>query len=96
MEIQIKMETQGNRPFGAYPYALRIAQEKGLKVLSYSRGKRKKEIMVTLISGPHVHKKSRDQYQIISHVAVIKIKIKKSEQEGYTELKERLLQDEKR
>jgi ribosomal protein S10 len=81
LEHQIKLESQ-NRPVGAYPFAMRLAKEMGLSVKSLTRQKRKKELLITLISGPHVHKKSRDQYHIIGHAATLTISIQNTRQEA--------------
>jgi len=42
----------------------RIAREMNLSVAAQGHYKKKNQLTITLISGPHVHKKSRDQYKI--------------------------------
>ncbi len=42
----------------------RIAREMNLNITARGHYKKKNQIKITLISGPHVHKKSRDQYKI--------------------------------
>ena len=94
---QIKLESQ-NRPLGKYPFALRLAEEMGLEI-SASKGqkksfvqlKKKKDLLMTLISGPHVHKKTRDQYHIFSYSALFTIfTTTQEEQDLFLEYKTKL------
>ena len=42
----------------------RMAREMNLNISAQGHYKKKNQLKITLISGPHVHKKSRDQYKI--------------------------------
>ena len=94
MIYYIKLESQ-NRPLGAYPFAMRLAKEMGLgqAIKSFVRLRKKRVLSMTLISGPHVHKKSRDQYHIINHSAFFTMKIETKRQQAlFLEYKALLLQ----
>lgn len=41
-----------------------MAREMNLNITARGHYKKKNQMKITLISGPHVHKKSRDQYKI--------------------------------
>lgn len=41
-----------------------MAREMNLNISAQGHYKKKNQLKITLISGPHVHKKSRDQYKI--------------------------------
>lgn len=43
---------------------IRIAQEINLSIRSIVHLRKRNKPLITLLSGPHVHKKSRDQYKI--------------------------------
>lgn len=64
-QITIKLESY--RPSSTRSCAAaagRMAREIDLNILAQGHYKKKNQLKITLISGPHVHKKSRDQYKI--------------------------------
>lgn len=46
-------------------YAIRLAEEMNLNIKSFVCLKKGTKGTITLISGPHVHKKSRDQLRVV-------------------------------
>jgi hypothetical protein len=73
---------------------MRLAKEMGLPITSRVRLRKKSIASMTLISGPHVHKKSRDQYHIINHSAFFTIIIQTKRQQAiFLEYKALLLEE---
>lgn len=58
---------------GSAPY--RAASNLNLNIQSFIYFKKKKKLLLTILSGPHVHKKSREQYKIDHFGAYFKINV---------------------
>lgn len=58
---------------GSAPY--RAASNLNLNIQSFIYFKKKKKLLLTILSGPHVHKKSREQYKIDHFGAYFKIHV---------------------
>jgi ribosomal protein S10 len=89
-QIKVKMESQ-TYEIPTNPFAIRLAKHMGLEVKSWVQSKKQNELSITLISGPHVHKKSRDQYKIVKYSAFFIINIRNQENlKTFLEYKKRL------
>lgn len=65
LKTHIKIKILGHSPsIRTKKIVLRTTQELGLKPQSIISFKKKSGSAITLLSSPHVHKKSRDQYKI--------------------------------
>lgn len=54
-----------------------LARQINLPIKSYINLKKKNKILVTVISGPHVHKKSREQYKIDYYQSLLLLELDK-------------------
>ena len=77
-QIKVKIESQTYK-IPKNPFAIRLAKQMGLELTSFVQLKKKNELLITLISGPHVHKKSRDQYKIVKYSGFFLINIRTSQ-----------------
>ena len=89
-QIKVRIESQTYK-IPKNPFAIRLAKQMGLEAKSFVQLRKGNELLITLISGPHVHKKSRDQYKIVKYSAFFAIGIRNRENlKTFLEYKERL------
>jgi hypothetical protein len=79
-EMGIKLESlcplRGPKQIqSAGPAPYRAASNLNLNIQSFIYFKKKKKLLLTILSGPHVHKKSREQYKIDHFGAYFKINV---------------------
>lgn len=63
---------------------IRIAQEINLNIRSIVHLRKRNKPLITLLSGPHVHKKSRDQYKIENRSIIFGFVVEDSENHSTT------------
>jgi hypothetical protein len=61
---------------------IRIAQEINLNIRSIVHLRKRNKPLITLLSGPHVHKKSRDQYKIENRSIIFGFELEGEEGKG--------------
>ena len=77
-QIKVQIESQTYK-IPKNPFAIRLAKHMGLELKSRVPLRKRNELSITLISGPHVHKKSRDQYKIVKYSAFFIVNIRNRE-----------------
>lgn len=75
-KIFIKVYSNNNRDPKIKKLIKALARSAGLRTQSYVNLKNKKKLLISLISGPHIHKKSRDQYFLQEKIALFTLNLK--------------------
>lgn len=75
-KIFIKVYSNNNRDPKIKKIIKALARSTGLRTQSYVNFKNKKKLLISLISGPHIHKKSRDQYFLQEKIAIFTLDLK--------------------
>lgn len=75
-KIFIKVYSNNNRDPKIKKIIQALARSTGLRIQSYVNLKNKKKLLISLISGPHIHKKSRDQYFLQEKIALLRLDLK--------------------
>jgi hypothetical protein len=71
---------------------LSLLRDLNLTISSFVFLKKRKQASITVNSGPHVHKKSREQYQILQYSAFFTIKFSSAEAKKVLDLRAKLYQ----
>lgn len=88
--IRIRIESQTFQ-IPKIPLCIYLAKQMGLLVESFVKQKKRNDVLITVISGPHVHKKSRDQLYIPRYSGSFIIKIQdESDLKTFLEYRKRL------